>query len=225
MLELEKESESAVSTALKNYIIIRLISTIETSCKRIVRDEIDRNKINVKNFFYKKDILLRISDLDSIKDVEFTKGAIVASNFNMQNLVDLDEVLSNITGVNFFETLLELLKIPNDPKTNFDEEALTERFEFVAYWDKFKEIFETRNKIIHRNDDVKMNVDELRKLIEMVVNFICYIAFFVQIFYEIKINNLRDELNSDVTTVLGNTGDTVVSIIKKKSNKKRSMFL
>lgn len=225
MLELEKESESAVSTALKNYIIIRLISTIETSCKRIIRDEIDRNKINVKNFFYKKDILLRISDLDSIKDVEFTKGAIVASNFNMQNLVDLDEVLSNITGVNFFETLLELLKIPNDPKINFDEEALTERFEFVAYWDKFKEIFETRNKIIHRNDDVKMNVDELRKLIEMVVNFICYIAFFVQIFYEIKTNNLRDELNSDVTTVLGNTGDTVVSIIKKKSNKKRSMFL
>ena len=123
--KMEEEPEifnEVIITGLKNYIIIKLISVLEDSCKKLAKDEIDRLKINLKNFFQKNDILVRISDLDTLKNSEFTKGAIVASNFNFQNISSINEVLSGIAGTDFIEKLLELLRLPNDPKIEFDEE-------------------------------------------------------------------------------------------------------
>jgi len=159
LTELDSIKAQDVNDAAKNHIIIKLVSLIEDSFKKIVKDQVDLWEGNMGELFQSNKILISISDLDSIKNSEFTKGALVASNFNFQNPFVIDSTMSKILNLDFFETLKSLCNMTADseliPKIDAEKKEaelfLKARTDLVNHWGDFLQLFKFRISIAHNS--------------------------------------------------------------------------
>lgn len=148
--------EIPMKTELTNYLILRIITHVENTIKKLVADLIDNFDANTDGLFQTPEVSISLSKLDSLKQ-NITKGRIVSTNFNFQDPKIIQFVLSNLLGVNFFETLKKAIAegVPpfNDPKFSGDGKKLLEN------WDFLLSVFEKRNMIAH-SIITKINYDK-----------------------------------------------------------------
>jgi len=167
--ELDSLDENTANSC-KKYIIINLVTIIEDSFKGILKKQIDVYNGNVESLFPAPYISIPISVFDSIKKDGFTKGAIIASNFNLQNPTVIDQTMSKVLNLNFFETIQEICSrkpdkeiLIHDPyAVDADVSAFAEsRNQLADTWTNFFELFDFRNRIIHSLSDIEIDKQEI----------------------------------------------------------------
>ncbi len=183
------ESQETVQ-ALKNYVIINMVTIIEDTSKRLLKSLIDSNNFKVKNLFQRDELHIKLESLDVLKSNELTKGTIIASNFNFQNLNEINYVFSNLFKFNFYDTLLEFCNLPQIIESKNAETYLMNKQLLLKNWDQLEEITEIRNKIVHNiNYDVEYDENEILLLIDTVSAFLLEIVFFTYIVEEFNTPN------------------------------------
>jgi len=181
LLEKLDSLDENVVNACKKYIIINLVTIIEDSFKGILKKQIDVYNGNVKFLFRGPDILIPLSIFDSIRKDSFTKGDIIASNFNLQNPTVIDETMSKVLNLKFFETLKEICELkPDETILEYDHYAVDEglfdwakdRNDLADRWEFFLELFDNRNKFVHNLTDIDVDSKTLEKFITDTFSFI-----------------------------------------------------
>lgn len=212
------ESESVIQ-ALKNYVIINMVTIIEDTAKRLLKSLIDSNNFKVKNLFQRDELHIRLESLDALKSDELTKGVIIASNFNFQNVDEVNYVFSNLFKMDFFDTLLEFCNLPQIIDGEDASHYLEDRQFLLKNWDHLKEITELRNKIVHNiNSDVKYNEDQIHVLIHTVSVFLLEMVFFTYVLEEVKKpQNIEGfDMIKHLELFFGNKFEVYSEIIKKQ---------
>lgn len=169
--ELEKEQSTIFDHSLSNYVIIRLVSSIEVYFRDFVREIIDEHRIEPRGIFPNDEIVISIFDLEGIKTNEnITKGRIVSNAINFQNLGRIDEILSKLFDVkSFLKIIRDQDKLASYTFTG-SFTGSTSTYDFS--WKKLQEVFTLRHEIIHEMASPKLKPDDLRGYFASVLLFI-----------------------------------------------------
>lgn len=190
---------SILRKELKNYLIIRQVTIIESYLKYHVIRIIDDYQLDIISLFDNKEFLVSIHNIDYIKKKDFTKGRIVATNFNFQNPNDINFVFSKLLQVDFFSLLREILAMKMFTKsTRFSKKTN----QLLKYWDEFIEIFEIRNEIIHsvkKTENQKKNLDYYNRIYENVPLFIITCVSFSELVLQFK---KGESINKDFKKII-----------------------
>lgn len=165
-----EKPRNKISKQLKKYIIIRLVTIIETYLQNIVSELIDDYDLDVTSLFQGTEIPIPIKHFKEIQKKDFTKGKIMAINFNFQNINEIDKVFSHLLGLNFFETLKDWIDFGIERKVISKSEV-----HLLENWDKFQEMFSLRNEIVHTLQTphkIRKNVDYFKSLWDTTWHFI-----------------------------------------------------
>jgi len=162
--KLDLIKDPLVINSCKKFIIIKLVTIIEDSFKGILKKQIDVYNGNIKSFFSTRDVRLSLYDFDSIKNDSFTKGSFIASFFNLQNPSVIDQTMSKVLELQFFETIQQIcLMKPDDEILNDDiaddagvSEYVKVRQELADRW-IFSRLIDYRNKIVHTLTDIDID--------------------------------------------------------------------
>ncbi len=208
--ELEKP-ETKFKDQLLGNVIIGIVTLIEDTIKHDMKYLIDSHNLDVSS-------LVKISEPVG----NYSKGVIVATNFNFQNLNDIDLVYTKLLRLKFLETLKEFVSSPASTgaadifaMTSFrDPDSLAEN------WDNFRNLFTLRHEIVHtisstitiqpgspiartiwHDSKVSLNNDYLRRILNSteVFLFSCItlsdliLRFNKGLIYNIKIKNFLSE--------------------------------
>jgi len=207
LLEELDSSNEIVVNACKKFIIINLVTIIEDSFKGILKKQIDVYNGNVKSLFSGPHILIPINDLDSIQKDGFTKGAIIASNFNLQNPSVIDETVSKVLNLKFFETLKEICELkPDETILEYDHYAVEEglfdiaqeRHDLADRWEFFLELFDIRNKFVHNLTDIDVDRKTLERFINDTFLFILISSSLTIAVGEIRKESLKELEKLDI---------------------------
>ena len=125
--DMKNISSELIITSLKKYIIIRLVTLIEDSFKRLVKSQIDLYDLEPPNIMKDIDRIKTKNIVTQDKHDNVTNGVIIASSYNLQNPRIINYVCSNMTKIPFFETIEKLLRLPNDPTVNYDKDWAMDR--------------------------------------------------------------------------------------------------
>jgi hypothetical protein len=194
----ENEFDSDMIKSLSNYVVIRLVSAIESFFRNRARELIDEENANVLGIYPNNEMKISINELDKIKNDKISKGRIIVSGINFQNLKEV---------YNVFNHLLEI--------KNFEKEIKKKKGNTVKVYGDFynfevgriEELLDIRHKIIHEMTDTEFNFKKLR---EYLAN--CVILFAIS-------DSILDERESKKTKSKSKT------ITKKKGEKsKKSTF-
>lgn len=217
--DIKKIESQDIVQAIKNYAIINLVTIIEDTTKRILKNIIDKNDFKVKNLFQRDELHVKLESLDDLKSEELTKGTIIASNFNFQNLYEVDYIFSNLFKLNFFETLLEFCNLPQKTEGEDAQDYFENRQFLLRNWDLLKDTIELRNKIVHNiNYNVEYNEERIHLLIDTVSTFLIEMAFFTYVLEEnARFQNIEGfDMISHLELEFGNKFDVYSEIIKNK---------
>lgn len=164
---LEKEKEIDFKHALSNYVIIRLVSSIEVYFRDFVREIIDDHKIEPRGIFPNDEIIISLFELEGIKaNQNVTRGRIVSNAINFQNLERIDEIFSKLFNVKSF---LQIIRA-EDKQTSYTFPNSTSTYYFS--WKKLQEIFTLRHEIIHKMAIPEIKPEDLRGYFATVLIFI-----------------------------------------------------
>ena len=144
ILALKKSKKTKISKQLKKYIIIRLVTIVEIYLQNIVSKLIDKYDLDASDLFQGSEIPIPIKNFKEIQGKDFTKGKIIAINFNFQNFQETNRVFSQILGIDFFETLKDWIVFGIQQETIPESEI-----HLVENWDDFQDMFSLRNEIVH----------------------------------------------------------------------------
>ena len=164
----DQKFDSIINIALTNYVIIRLVSLIETFCKNLARKMIDEYHLQPKGIFEKDEIKISILDLEEIKKNEkITVGRIVSNEINFQNPKEIDSTLSKLFGFTFFGAITErskqkMLVITRDEIVHFFE------------WKDFYELFDIRHNVIHKMSNVNVDYKKTNRFFANSLLFLSY---------------------------------------------------
>jgi len=209
------KSEQTIQ-GIKNYVIINMVTVIEDTTKRLLKSLIDSNNFKIKNLFQRDELHIRLESLDSLKSEELTKGAIIASNFNFQNLNEIDYIFSNLFKFNFFETLLKFCELPQVIDGEDAQTYLSNRQLLLKNWNRLDEITEFRNMIVHNiNYDVKYDNDEIHLLIDTASVFLLEMVFFTFVIEEVKTPG-STKITDHLELEFGNKFNVYSEIIEKQ---------
>lgn len=111
--------------------------------KLLVKDIIDNFGLDVDGLFQNDEISIKLSDLRNFNEI--TIGKIIATNFNFQNIREINFVMSNLLQLDFLNTVKEVIESDYTPTSEYSKQAKTLR----DNWESFLNIFELRNKIVH----------------------------------------------------------------------------
>ncbi len=166
ILEENVSGSNETITAIKNYVVINLVTIIESTLRSLVKVAIDSNDKKIKKILDRDEVIIPLSIFDQVKKSELTKGEIVATHFNLQNPLIINKIFSKILGMNYFETIKEILKESIKVGGLEDWANLDTKPKSVLQgWGKFEKLFEQRNLIVHNIDkEVNFSIDELIKL-------------------------------------------------------------
>lgn len=173
-----KTKNLKIRISLENYIIIRLVAYVEIQLKDFAIWLIDHgHNVDVTDFV-QNELRIPITALDQIKDEHFTKGGIIATNFNFQNLKDIDFVFSRIYKLNFLETLKDYKNWPKNPYSySKDVKKISDN------WEKFEGMFEERNKLVHTDYSVgKKRSTKYYETLRVVTTLFCVHTFILLAF-------------------------------------------
>ncbi|SMH70348.1 hypothetical protein [Candidatus Nitrosotalea okcheonensis] len=149
-----KKLNSKTTTGLKNYLIIRLVSLIESFCKDLTRKIIDGYHLEPKGIFEKDEIKISILDLDEIKKNEkITVGRIISKEINFQNPQEIDFVFSKLICDSFFSQVKERA---NTKMFSMKKDGV----DYFFNWDDFHELFKIRHGLIHEMSDVNFDYNK-----------------------------------------------------------------
>ncbi|MGY5147459.1 MAG: hypothetical protein ACW9W4_05635 [Candidatus Nitrosopumilus sp. bin_7KS] len=140
-----KNPRSKISIHLKKYIIIRLVTIIESHLKYLIAHLIDEHGIKINKLFPDGTVTLQLNNLDDVRKKEFSIGKMTAMSFNFQNPQEANWVFSTLLGIKLFENLIEFGKIAT--KNNLLDKVEAEHFEINEK--EFFEMFSIRNEIVH----------------------------------------------------------------------------
>lgn len=162
----EITNNEKITKQLKNYLVIRLVTVLETFFRNKTIKIIDENNFEISGLFNKGELTIALSDFEEIQKTEFTKGRIVATNFNFQNINEINFVYSKLLGVDFLETVKQAttLKELLDNGTEVTRDLLPSLY---SNWTELLGIFQIRNEIIHNI----RSVNDIEKDSEHVVRF------------------------------------------------------
>jgi len=145
-------SSSKLRKELKNYLIVRQVAIIESILKKHVSNIIDNNHLDIIPLFDNQEFTISISNIDYIKKKDFTKGSIVATNFNFQNPNDINFVYSKLLQLDFFNLVKQSLTLPiMQDSVRFSKKAN----QLLKFWEELMEISEIRNEIVHSIDKTR----------------------------------------------------------------------
>ncbi|MCV0430718.1 hypothetical protein [Nitrosopumilus sp.] len=222
--EFENIESKEVIQSLKNFIVINLVTVMEDTIKRELKFEIDVEQIELKNIFDQNELRIRLTDLDIIKTNEITKGMIVASNFNFQNLNEFDRIFSKAYKVDFLETFLELLKLPLNIERDESQRYYEQRMGILKRWEKLKEIPYERHRIIHNlNQNIELDKEELHDLVDVVHNFLAKFLFFTYVLNMIdNVNFAPKDVKKHLEEEFGNKFEVLEEIVNRQRRKFRN---
>jgi len=150
-----KKLNAKTKTGLMNYIIIRLISLIESFCKNLTRKIIDEYQLEPRGIFEKDEVKISIFDLEKIKkNRKVTLGRIISNEINFQNPKEIDFAISKLIGTSFFEQVSERAKLKMFTKT-------INGVDYFFNWNDFYQLFEERNKIVHEVSNANVDLDKI----------------------------------------------------------------
>ncbi|MDE1867720.1 MAG: hypothetical protein KGI08_08455 [Thaumarchaeota archaeon] len=174
---LEKEKSADFRRALSNYVIIRLVSSIEVYFRDFVREIIDDHKIEPRGIFPNDEVVISLFELEGIKaNQNITRGRIVSNAINFQNLERIDEVFSKLFNVKSF---LQIIRA-NDKLASYTFPHGASTYPtYLFSWKKLNEIFKLRNEIIHKMINPNLEPSDLRDYFATVLLFITLSDMFV----------------------------------------------
>jgi len=178
LIDFLEKKKRKIRTSIENYIIIRLVAYVEIQLKDFAIWLIDQgHDIDITDLV-QNELRIPITALDQIKDKNFTKGGIIATNFNFQNLKDIDFVFSRIYKLNFLETLKDYKNWPKNPYSySKDVKKISDN------WKKFEGMFEERNKIVHTDYSMeKKRSVKYYETLRVVTTLFCFHAFILLVF-------------------------------------------
>lgn len=151
---LESSNSKIVKNHLKRYIVIRIVTILESFFKDLVVDLIDDFNSKYDDLFGESIVSLPLSSLDDIHGKKITKGQIISASLNLQKISDIDEVFSTLIVPNFLKTL-KSYKI-SKPSNSFTQN-----------WDKFSHIFDLRHDVVHNYETiVNYSNKQMREIID-----------------------------------------------------------
>lgn len=157
---------------LNNYIIIRLVSLIESFCKNLTRKIIDEYHMEPTGIFEKDEIKISLFDLEEIKkNKKITVGRIVSNEINFQNPKEIDYVLSKLIGGSFFGTVSERVKTKMFSMKRDD-------VEYFFNWNDFYGLFRKRNRIVHEVLDANIGY---KKSVVYYANSLLFLSYALSI--------------------------------------------
>jgi hypothetical protein len=150
LLELlhNKGTSPIIVKSLRRFLIISLISTFEFYFKNMARMYVDSNNVDLTKLF-RNEICFKLSELDSmLKDNIITKGNIVISSINFDDLNRIVDFFSKLLDIKFFKYIYSensrdkyRMMIRNAPPIDINIKYLLEAFEL-------------RHKLVHELAEV-----------------------------------------------------------------------
>jgi len=144
IIDLLNTKKVKFKTSLEDYVVVRLVAYFEIQMKDFAIWLIDKGIPVDVTKLVQNELRIPITDLDNIRDKNFTRGGIIATNFNFQNLADVNYIFSRIFKLNLIETLKDYTNWPNSPFTQKSDIK-----KIADNWESFEKMFEERNKIVH----------------------------------------------------------------------------
>lgn len=165
--------------SLSNYVIIRLVSILENYFVNRIQKMIDEEGFEPKGIFQNDEITISILELKEIKsDGDVTTGKIVSNKLSFQRPDDINFVLSNLLGYNYFERVNKVrysYTFPND--VNSVDFNLKE----------FHELFSLRHQIVHElNSKTEIDSNKLSRLLGQTLLFIIISQNLIQESLDVK---------------------------------------
>jgi len=157
----DSNKDTQVENSLKNYLVIRYISSIEYFFKNFIRQAIDKFSFNYEGLLPKNEISIAISELDLLKkDESITVGSIIATQFNFQDLKILDKTISTLfDDGSFFKKFNVRVDLYKQEK---------EELHFEFDWKEFQNMFDLRHKIVHNMNNLeKTSLKEVYRWYQM----------------------------------------------------------
>ena len=162
--------------ALKNYAVLRYITIIEIFFLVLVKEYYDKNNFDLSKFFQNTKISIQSSKSIKKHKMTFKKNEIISSNFNFQNLDVINDVMSEILGVNFINSMVDYLQTP----TNTNAKEPFAKKNLLKYWSDFNQMFDDRNKISHSIKEIQLKSGHVRVLGWAVETFLIFSAAMVE---------------------------------------------
>ena len=110
-----------IQNALRNYLVISLVRTIEFYFKSIAIKNIDKWNMNISDIV-NKEITVPFSAFDQIKAGDTTKGTQIARRFSFAKLDDIDDFFSKALKIQCLERIKEFDRL--DPSNYFGMQRL-----------------------------------------------------------------------------------------------------
>lgn len=100
-IALHNKKNPELSTNLKDYIIVRAVTILETYFTDLIIQLIDDYKMSSHGIFDDDTLNIPIRRLDDIKQDEVTRGKIIATSCNLQDISEVNRILSKILDMDF----------------------------------------------------------------------------------------------------------------------------
>jgi hypothetical protein len=160
----ERNTSPLIVKSLKRFLIISLVSTFEFYFKNMARMYVDSNNVDLTKLF-KDEICFKLSDLDSIlRDKVITKGNIVISSVNFDDIGRIINFFSKLLDINFFRYIYAennrdkcKMMIRNAPPIDINYKNLLRAFEL-------------RHKVVHELSEVPYSYTHILKLWDNAMN-------------------------------------------------------
>lgn len=161
----DESTPPIVKKSLRRFLIISLVSTFEFYFKNMARMYVDNNNVDLTRLF-KDEICFKLSDLESmVRDKIITKGNIIISSVNFNDLNRIKNFCSKLLDINLFNYIYSennrdkcKMMIQNAPPID------------ISYKNLF-EAFELRNKVVHELSEVPYSYTFILKLWDNAMNF------------------------------------------------------
>lgn len=142
----------------KNYVIIRLVSMMEIFFTNQARRIVDEQQLDISDLVDEKSLQEALSKGQS-------KGQLIATNFDFARYSEISRVFSKFLIIDFFGTVKAL-----DARDRYW--YVVGAISMDKNWDKFQDMFELRNDIVHEMKNADMKNRDIRSLCDNVMNVI-----------------------------------------------------
>jgi hypothetical protein len=140
----EENFDQGVKAALRNYLIVSLVSTLEYFFKHEARRIVDEYDMDISVLF-SGIVPIPISSLDQlIREKSITKGNVVVSSINFADLTEINKTFSKLLKLDFFDYVRKL------------ERSNPSRYVFHGHgppididYKKLLEVYALRHKVVH----------------------------------------------------------------------------
>ena len=167
-----KNMNDETAQNVKNYILIRLVTIFENEMKAIIKEVIDGFGIKPSQILGEKFMSINLDQLEEYQKTNVTMGSVVVTQYYLTNAGNVDNVLSKINRVQFFEWARDVSKTTDNI------------FDFV---DK---IFKKRNNVVHKLVDVNDKPEKFTMDVVAMLKFIPRIYIMTYINLKLAQKNL-----------------------------------